>query len=744
MEREELRGYISHIIYRNSENGYMVFEFANGPDEVVCVGNLSDVDEGETLRLEGTYVTHPVYGEQFKVDFHEPAVPDDELSVMRYLGSGMVKGVGPALAKRIVEKFKGDTLRIIEEEPERLSEIKGISDKKAREIAERLMEKKELRKAVLFLQDFGISNNLAMKIHEKYGTGLYAMMRENPYRLIEDIDGIGFKKADEIAIKIGIRVDSDYRIRSGIIYTMNQAVIDGNLYIPREEVIDRSSAILDIPKDVVETHMMNLCMDKKLVMKVQDGLTAVYRPVYYNMELKCAKLLHDLDVILKKDGEQVEKRISVIEKELSIDLEDIQREAVKKAVMNGITIITGGPGTGKTTIINAIIRYYQDEGMDILLAAPTGRAAKRMSEATGYEASTIQRMLHLRPGSTDTGADDRSFYYEKNEDDPLSADVVIIDEMSMVDISLFTALLKSLVPGTRLIMVGDTDQLPSVGPGTVLKDLIDSGVFECVRLRKIFRQSEQSDIVVNAHRINNGEKIALDNKSSDFFFMERNDVNLILKNIILLIRDKLPKFVGAAPYELQVLTPMRKGILGVESLNPILQKYLNPPDASKKEKEYGDTIFREGDKVMQIKNDYQLVWEIRSGYGILVDKGEGIFNGDTGVIVSINDLSETVTVEYDGSRRVDYTYGQLNEIELAYAVTIHKSQGSQYPAVIIPVLNGPRLLFNRNLLYTGVTRAEKCVTLIGNRDQIYSMIENTDDNRRYTGMTNRIKEVYGV
>ncbi|MCR5734092.1 MAG: ATP-dependent RecD-like DNA helicase [Lachnospiraceae bacterium] len=744
MDREELTGYVSHIIFKNSENSYTVFEFANGADEVICVGNLVDVSEGESLRIEGTYTTHPVYGEQFKVESYEVIEPEDEISEIRYLGSGAIKGVGPTLAKRIVDRFKEDTFRIIEEEPERLSEVKGISERKAIEIAERFNEKRELRKAVLFLQEFGISNNLAIKIHDRYGDGLYEVMKKNPYRLVEDIDGIGFKRADEIAVKTGISPDSDFRIRSGIIYTLNQAASEGHLYVPKGELMERSAQVLDIPEDVILTHIMNLCMDKKVTIKEQDGLTAVYKSSYYNMELLCAKLLHDIDTGLYYDGTMIDKKISVIERELDIELEEIQREAVRKALMNGVSIITGGPGTGKTTIINAIIRYYEDEGMSVVLAAPTGRAAKRMSEATGFEASTIQRLLRLRPAGNDPDMRHTGFYYEKNEDDPLEADVVIIDEMSMVDIVLFTALLKAIIPGTRLIMVGDTDQLPSVGPGTVLKDLIDADVFECVRLKKIFRQKEQSDIVINAHKINDGEEIKLDNKSRDFFFLERSDIKQILNNLVVLTRDKLPKYVDAEPYEIQVLTPMKKGTLGVEALNPVLQKYLNPPDDRKKEKEYSGMIFREGDKVMQIKNDYQLEWQIRSRHGMVIDKGEGVFNGDTGVIVSINDFAQTVTVEYDGSRRVDYTYGQLDEIELSYAVTIHKSQGSQYPAVIIPVLNGPRLLFNRNLLYTGVTRATKCVTLIGSREQISFMISNVDESKRYTGMSNRIREVYGV
>ncbi|MCR5108729.1 MAG: ATP-dependent RecD-like DNA helicase [Lachnospiraceae bacterium] len=738
---EELTGYISHIIYRKPENNYTVFEFANGPDDIVCTGFLHGVDEGEDLIIRGEYVNHQVYGEQFRVDSYETKAPDDEESMIRYLGSGAIKGVGPSLAKKIVDRFKDDTFRIFEEEPERLSEIKGISEKKARDIAVLFMEKREMRRVLIYLQQYGITNNMALKIYKRYDLETYRIISQNPYRLVEDIEGIGFKTADSIAARTGIRKNSEQRIRSGIVYTLNRGIQDGNVYLPKDELIKNCAAILEVDEDEIWTHVMNLSMDKKLVIRSWDDTTAVYIGRYYYMELMAARKLRDLDITCFEDGSGVERRLSRIEKDLKIELETIQREAVKKAVMNGLTVITGGPGTGKTTIIKAIIRYFEDEDMSIVLAAPTGRAAKRMSEVTGYEAGTIQRLLHLRPAS-ESGNDNSGYYYEKNEDDPIEADVVIIDEMSMVDIALFTALLKATLPGTRLIMVGDSDQLPSVGPGSVLKDLIDSGCFECVRLNRIFRQEEQSDIVINAHRINAGLDIKLDNKSKDFFFLERDDINPILKNIVLLIRDKLPGFLGEDSLDIQVLTPMRKGMLGVESLNPILQKYLNPPDENKKEKEYGDTVFREGDKVMQIKNDYQLTWVIRSKYGIEIDKGEGIFNGDTGTIVSIEDRFERLSVEYDGGRMVEYGFGNLDELELAYAITIHKSQGSQYPAIIMPVLNGPKLLFNRNLLYTGVTRASKCVVMIGSRKQIEHMIENVDETKRYTGLKERIKEIY--
>ena len=782
---ETISGYISHIIFRNDDNGYTVFELAyslesnlaggskkNAKDRpmeesLVCVGSLRDISEGETVALEGEFTEHPIYGEQFLVKEYEVQVPKDEDAIIRYLGSGAIKGLGPALAKRIVARFKADTFQIIEEEPERLAEIKGISEKKARAIAVQVIEKQELRRAMLFLQKYGISGTLSVKIYKRYGESLYKILSENPYKLAEDIDGVGFKTADEIAERIGIRPDSDYRVRCGTLFVLREALSDGHCYLPQDVLLSRGEELLGVDREILWIQLKNLAMDKKVVIKEQNGAICVYESTFYYLELLCARRLYDLNVICEEedpaqpsvgDNETaLDKRIRALEENLDITLDDIQRVAVKKAIMNGVTVITGGPGTGKTTIINMILKYFESTNSDIFLCAPTGRAAKRMSEATGYEASTIQRLLHLTPYTSDASLEHADsarakfrpegagFYYEKNEDEPLEADLVIVDEMSMVDISLFSSLLKAILPGTRLVLVGDTDQLPSVGPGAVLKDIIRSGCFSdsTVILKKIFRQAGESDIIVNAHKINHGEHISLNNKSKDFFFLERSDVNQILNNIVILVRDKLPKYVDASPFDIQVLTPMKKGALGVESLNPILQKYLNPPAADKHEKEVGGVIFREGDKVMQVKNNYQLTWEVKSRYGIVVDQGEGIFNGDTGTIKEISDFTETVTIEYDGSRLVEYPFDGLEELSLAYAVTIHKSQGSEYPAVIIPLLNGPRLLFYRNLLYTGVTRAVKCVVLVGRREQVEYMIDNADEHKRYTGLAERLKEIVG-
>ncbi len=740
---EQVKGYVEHIIYRNDDNGYTVMNLMNGEEEIVCVGNFRTIDLGETLEVSGNYTEHPMYGMQLKAESYRVVEPDDEAGMERYLASGAIKGIGAALASRIIKKFGKDTFRVIEEEPERLAEIKGISEKKAREIAVRMEEKKDMRSAMVFLQKYGISDAMAVRIYNTYGEGIYGVMRENPYRLAEDVGGIGFRAADEIARKAGIHMDSDYRIRSGILYALAQSMAEGNIYLPENILLERCTSLLEVDKEGIEPQISNLAMEKKIVVKLADEKRIYAASAYYE-ELNCAKMLHDLNISMTQgngwepsEEKRVQQRIGMLEKTQKISLDELQKQAVLESIKNGIMILTGGPGTGKTTTINTMIGYFAEEGMDIFLAAPTGRAAKRMTEATGYEAKTIHRLLELNGASVE---EKRLAKFERNEENPLEADV-IIDEMSMVDIHLFQALLKAIMPGTRLVMAGDINQLPPVGPGQVLRDLIDSGYFPKVMLQKIFRQAEESDIVVNAHRIHEGKNIALDNKSRDFFFLERNDVNVIYKHMIQLIREKLPPYVNAGSYDIQVLTPMRKGSLGVETLNGILQQYLNPPDASKEEHPYGNGLFRVGDKVMQIKNNYQMEWEVVSKYGIPVDKGLGVFNGDMGVIREINEFSQELVVEFDECRRVAYPFHQLDEIELAYAVTIHKSQGSEYPAVIMPLLSGPRMLMNRNLLYTGVTRAKYCVTILGSRQMVGDMIANESQNRRYTSLCDRIREM---
>ncbi|MCI9143908.1 MAG: ATP-dependent RecD-like DNA helicase [Lachnospiraceae bacterium] len=731
---ETLSGYVEHIIFQNSENGYTVLNLAAEGEEVICVGMCKGLSQGESISAQGEYIDHPVYGSQFKISGFQVVVPQDSIGMERYLGSGAIKGVGPALAARIVKKFGDDTFRIIEEEPERLTEVRGISERKAREIAVQMEEKRDLRNALVYLQQYGISNTLAVKIYNAYGESLYGVMRENPYRLAEEIRGIGFRMADELAARIGIHADSEYRIRSGIIYVLLQAVGEGNCYLPMDMLLECGERLLGIAGNDIRPQLDNLMMDKKVVIKGEN----VFSASYYYAELNCAGMLHELNIPMPAEEKDTERKLEKLARELKIELDELQIKAVMGSIQNGLFLLSGGPGTGKTTTINMMIRYFEAEGLDIFLAAPTGRAAKRMTEATGFEARTIHRMLELNSALSDE--DTRKVRFERNEENPLEADVVIIDEMSMVDIQLFQALLKAVVPGTRLVLVGDVNQLPSVGPGQVLRDLLGSGQFPMTELKRIFRQAEKSDIVVNAHRINSGEQIALDNKSRDFFFLERNDVNVIYKHMIQLISEKLPRYVQVTPYEIQVLTPMRKGSLGCETLNGILQRYLNPADGRKKEHISGSTIYREGDKVMQIKNNYQLEWEIVSKYGIPIDKGTGIFNGDMGKILEINEVSASLVVEYDEQRRVTYPFSLLEELELSYAVTIHKAQGSEYPAVILPLLSGPRMLFNRNLLYTAITRARSCVTILGSSDTVRGMIDNVSENRRYTALAERIRE----
>lgn len=733
---ETITGFVEHIVYRNEENGYTVLNLlSQDEDEITCVGVFQIISEGECMEATGEYTVHPSYGSQFKVDTYTIKAPEDATSIERYLGSGAIKGVGAAIAARIVRRFKEDTFRIIEEEPERLVEIKGISERKAQEIAQQTEEKRELRQAMIFLQNYGISLTLAVKIYQTYQLDMYRIIQENPYKLAEDVTGVGFKIADEIAHKVGIHMDSDFRIRSGILYVLQQASLEGHTYLPEEILTRRACELLGVDASAIEKHYMDMAIDRKLVLKQSEDQVQIYASTFYYMELNVAVMLRELNVKYDFSETAVEQRIRKIEALSDLELDEMQRIAVKEAVRSGLLVITGGPGTGKTTTINTIIQYFESEGMDICLAAPTGRAAKRMSETTGYEAKTIHRMLELSGGMEERAG------FERNEQNPLETDVIIIDEMSMVDISLMHNLLKAVVAGTRLILVGDVNQLPSVGPGCVLKDIIDSHACNVVRLNRIFRQASESDIIVNAHKINRGEEVVLDNKSRDFFFLKRYDANVIISICIQLIRQKLPKYVNAAPSDIQVLTPMRKGLLGVERLNTILQQYLNPPDPKKAEREHGQMVFREGDKVMQIKNNYQAEWEIRSRYNIPIEKGLGVFNGDMGIVREINGFSETLTVEYEEGRMVEYPFKELDQLELAYAITIHKSQGSEYPAVIIPLLTGPRMLMNRNLLYTAVTRARKCVTLVGDEKAFYNMEANVNEQKRYSGLRDRLEEL---
>lgn len=752
MDKEVIEGYVDHIIYQNTENGYTVMSVTDEKSEITVTGMFRAIEAGERVRLEGGFVEHPSYGEQFHMKRYEILPPDDCKSIERYLGSGAVKGVGEKLAAKIVKKFGEDTFRIIEEEPQRLTQIKGISERIAREIAEQVYEKREMRRAMLFLQEYGITDKLAVRIYEKYGDGLYDMLKTNPYKMAEDIEGVGFKRADEIAANAGILVDSEYRIRCGLLYVLSQALSLGHTCLPRELLIKNGCALLGLDEEDISPQLTNLTIEHKVIARQeqQEGETYIYAPAAYRAENQCAALLRELDICFFEEGREylskeeslIYDKIQKIEDESGIVLDEMQRNAVLKAIQRGVMVLTGGPGTGKTTTIHVMLRYFEKEQLQIELAAPTGRAAKRMSEACGMEARTLHRLLEVSGASNEEG---KSAGFLRDMNYPLDADVIIVDEMSMVDIFLFQALLSAVPQGARLIMVGDMDQLPSVGPGCVLKDLIESGVYSVVMLHKIFRQAAESDIVMNAHRIHDGKMLEICNKESrDFYFLKREEPNVMYKNIVQLVTDKLPRYVQASSMDIQVLTPMKKGVMGVETLNGILQQYMNPPEKGKREHQNGDTLFREGDKVMQIKNNYKLEWEVVGKYNLPLGSGQGVFNGDIGVIREINEYASTVLVEFDEGKRVTYRYEELNELELAYAVTIHKSQGSEYPAVIIPLLGVPGLLTYRNLLYTAVTRATKCVTILGSEVIMQSMILGENKQKRYTGLLFRIREMERV
>lgn len=737
---ETVEGYVEKIVFRNDDNGYTVLSLLLDEIELTCVGYLTMINEGEFIQARGNYTEHPVYGEQFIMEAYEIQEPEDAYSIELYLSSGAIKGIGKALAARIVKKFGENTFRVIIEESEKLAQVKGISPRMALEIYRQFEDKRDMRNAMMFLQKYNITGNLAVKIYQQYGQKLYDIIRENPYKMAEDITGVGFKTADDIARRIGIGIDSEHRVKAGILHVLLKASGEGHVYLPEKDLLIRAKNILMVDEDAIMQQITALSLEKKIIIveNENDNIKFIYSAVFYYMELNIARMLHDLNIQYDYDTEMLNKRLQQIESITETSLDEQQRTAVKEAVYNGLLIITGGPGTGKTTTTNTIIKLFEAEGLDIMLAAPTGRAAKRMSEATGYEAKTIHRMLELSkliPG------EESNYSFERNETNPLETDVLIIDEMSMVDIGLMHSLLKAVSVGTRLILVGDVNQLPSVGPGNVLKDIIDSHCFNMVMLTKIFRQAAGSDIIVNAHKINAGEQINLNNKSMDFFLLKREDTNVITAVMINLIKNKLPKYVNASPFDIQVLTPMRKGELGVERLNKALQQALNHPSSSKKEKEYNQVIFREYDKVMQIKNNYQLPWEIRSSFGTTTQTGTGVFNGDCGIIKEINMFSEHLIVEFDDCRLVDYSFSQLDELELAYAVTIHKSQGSEYPAVVLPILDGPRLLFTRNLLYTAVTRARNCVVLVGSDTMVKFMIDNKSEQSRYSRLNDQIKEM---
>ena len=753
---EKFRAFVEKIIYRNEENGYTVLEASENGCESICVGVFNYINEGEYMEFTGEFVLHPSYGEQFKVESYESIMPENAVAIERYLASGAIKGIGPAMAKKIVQEFGDDTLRVMDEEPERLAKIKGISMNKAQEIAAQQEEKKDVRKAMMFLGNLGISNLLAVKIYKQYQNAVYDIIRENPYKIADDITGIGFKKADEIAFKSGIAPDSDFRIKSCIIYELTQGAADGNVYLPEDILKARTMQTLmplgeggpyEITLEDIDRNLMDLAIEKRIIIKngqsneeQEDMPRQIYYSLYYYTEANIAKMLKDINLKGEVPEDVIDARIEKIENASNITLDEKQRNAVKEAVNSGVLIMTGGPGTGKTTTINTIIKYFEEDYKEIVLAAPTGRAAKRMTEATGWEAKTLHRLLELASDLEDTSAGAR---FQRNEDYPLEADVIIVDEVSMVDIFLMNALLRAIRPGTRLILVGDVDQLPSVGAGNVLKDLIDSECFKTVKLSKIFRQAEESDIVVNAHKINRGEEITLRPDSNDFIFIKRDNPNAVISAVLGLVKDKLPDYVKTDIREIQVLAPTKKGTLGVEFLNKFLQENINPADISKTQITSGNEIFREGDKVMHIKNNYSLEWEMRTAGGFVYDKGTGVFNGDIGVIERINEHTRLVEVHFDDGRYVIYDFEQLEELVLAYATTIHKAQGSEYPAIVLPLLSGPEMLMNRNILYTAVTRAKSCVCVVGTKEAVEKMIRNVRSTKRYSGLCQRLVELNG-
>ena len=751
---KSLSGYVESITFRNEENGYTVLTLSYGKKEIKCTGNFGYISEGEYLEIEGEEVFHDIYGEQIKVSSYKVIPATDELSLKKYLGSGAIKGLGAVLANRIVDKFGEDTLRIVEEEPERLAEIRGITIRKAMDICEQVEEKKDMRDVMIFLQGYGISPTLSNKIYTMYGQKVYDIIKTNPYKLADDLSGIGFKTADEIARRAGVEVNASIRIKSGMCYALSDASLSGHTYLPKEKLVEKTINLLGLRDqylnadgtynmDLLDNCFTELVLEKKLILKNIEEKDAVFLSTYYYTELNIARMLLELNISTPEDDYIMGVKLDTIEKLSGVELDDLQRKAVIETQNNGITIITGGPGTGKTTTINAIIQMFEADGLEVSLAAPTGRAAKRMNEATGHEAKTIHRLLEISGGaSEETGRDEIDAKFGRNEQNPLETDVIIVDEMSMVDTFLVHALLKAITIGTRVVFVGDINQLASVGPGNVLRDIIESEQFSVVRLTKVFRQAGESGIVTNAHKINKGEQVAVDNSMGDFLYIERENAQMALNATIGLMMSKLPQYVEAKPMDIQVLTPMRGGILGVNSLNEQLQKYINPQDENKREREIAGIIFREGDKVMQIKNNYQLEWEQRSEGGRIYDSGTGIFNGDMGIITTINNTTNTMEVVFDDDRYVIYDSKQAEELELAYAITIHKSQGSEYPAVIMPLVSGVSMLMTRNLLYTGVTRAKKCVCIVGRKETFSAMIANEDQHRRYSGLKWQLVNYY--
>ena len=728
-ELETLTGEVANIIYSNDENGYKVLEIETEDELFVAVGYFHSVSEGETVKITGSWTTHPTYGEQFKAEVFEKVVPATRASIMRYLASGIVKGVRESTARKLVEKFGDETLKIIESEPERLASVKGISISKAMAMHDSYMQQIGSSALVMFLQSCGISVRTSARIYKKFGSAAVDIIKENPYVLCESVDGIGFKTSDEIAAKMSYRQDSINRVRAGTLYTLRYNTQFGHTYLPRNVLARLAASLLSVSEECVNSAVNMLIFDGILVSETFENTERIYYYSHFMCESYCAKKLCDLNR-LKYDynREDILRQVDIIEKMSGIKFASLQREAVVSAMQNSVLVITGGPGTGKTTIINAIIDIMQSNGLSVLLTAPTGRAAKRMSQVCSLEAKTIHRLLEA--GYYGSGEE---MEFMVNEDDPIDGDVIIIDEMSMVDIVLLNSLLKAIRPGTRVIMVGDVNQLPSVGPGNVLRDIIESGVFEVIRLTEIFRQAQESMIVTNAHGIYSGKYPVCNVKGKDFYFAEFNDISSGVEYILSLCRGRLQKAYGFKPFDIQVLSPAKKGTAGVINLNLKLRDVLNPRSDEKKEKDFGFQLFRVGDKVMQTKNNYDIKWTNTSG----TEKGSGVFNGDVGVITDISESFHTVTVIFD-DKKVIYDFKEIDEIELAYCITIHKSQGSEFPVVVMPMYEAPPMLMNRNLLYTGVTRAKNLVVLVGKESVLHAMVDNNREDKRYSGFGNKL------
>ena len=730
---ERLEGMISDIVFKNEDNGYTIAHLANSDNEVVIVGCMPTLSVGESIEVEGKWVNHKTYGTQFEVNKFMPITPSSLEGIYVFLSSGMIHGIGEKMAKRIVDKFGVNTLDIIQNDPDRLQEVEGIGIKKIDQIVKSYEENRELRNIIIELSPFGITPNYCMRIYKKYKGKAIDIINKNPYKLAEDIRGIGFKIADDIASKIGIEKNSKDRVCQGIIYSLNQSLGNGHTYLPEHILIQESHKLLQVDIELIKQCIMDLTYDQKIHIEKMNGQNLIYLIPYYLSENGVCKQIVKLAQAEFKDlNIDIEEEIRVVEEEANIKLATNQAKAVKEAIESGVVIVTGGPGTGKTTTINTIIKIFENNDQEVVLAAPTGRAAKRMSETSNKEAKTIHRLLEMG-----FATDSDQLEFMKNEEEPIKADVIIVDEVSMVDILLMYSLLRAVKEGTRLILVGDSDQLPSVGAGNVLKDLIDSNVINVVELNEIFRQARESMIVVNAHKINNGQPLHLNAKGKDFFFIKKSTNEEILQEIIGLVNERLPKFYNVDKIkDIQVLASMRKGELGVNNLNVELQKYLNQPEKYKVEESFQKRIFRVGDKVMQIKNNYTKKWENEDS----TDSGEGVYNGDIGYVYHIDKEKRTVYVIFDNSKIVSYKYDELDELDHSFCTTIHKSQGSEFPVVVIPITWAPPMLLSRNLIYTAVTRAKKLVVLVGEVKYLEYMIKNNRTNERYSNLAYKLNQ----